>query len=99
MGIQIPEVVVKPALIFREKIGKSEIKIHGEDVREVLQKFLSMFRGELRELRAIGEDDPLKLHPSIIVLLNGRNIRFLEGESTKVSQEDILMIIPPVAGG
>ena len=90
--------MVKPALVFLEKISKPEVKIRGENVGEILKKFLSMFREELRELGAVG-DDPLKLHPSIMVLLNGRNIRFLQGEETKVSHDDILMIIPPVAGG
>lgn len=98
-GFAIPEVIVKPSLVFYEKIGKREVKIRGENVEEVLQKFLSMFKNELRELEAVSTNDPLKLHPSILVILNGRDVRFLEGEKTKVNHKDILMIIPPAAGG
>ena len=90
--------MVKPFLVFREKIGQSEIKVDGESVGEILQKFLSMFGDQLKELGAVS-NDPLKLHPSIAILLNGRNIRFLRGEETKVKEKDVLMIIPPVAGG
>lgn len=85
--------------MFYEKIGKREVKIQGANVEEVMEKFLLMFKDELRELGAVSINDPLKLHPSILVLLNGRNVRFLEGEKTKVKHKDILMIVPPVAGG
>ena len=96
---KIPEVIVKPTLIFEEKIGKNEVKIQGEKVGDILQKFVLMFKDSLEELKAVSTEDPLKLHPSILVLLNGRNIRFLQGEETKVKDGDMLMIIPPIIGG
>lgn len=37
---KIPEVVVKPTLIFEEKIGKNEVKIQGEKVGDISQKFV-----------------------------------------------------------
>ena len=74
------------------------MKIDGESVAEILQQFLSTFGNRLKELDPVS-DDMSKLHPSIMVLLNGRNIRFLQEGKTKVSHGDILMIIPPVAGG
>jgi molybdopterin converting factor small subunit len=86
-------------LVFYEKIGKREVNIEGANVEEVIEKFLLMFKDELIELGAIDSNDPLKLHPSILVILNGRDVRFLEGGKTKVNHKDILMIIPPVAGG
>lgn len=85
--------------MFYEKIGKREVEIEGENVEEVMEKFLLMFKDELGELGAVSTNDPLKLHPSILVILNGRDVRFLEGGKTKVDHKDVLMIIPPVAGG
>ena len=47
---KIPEVVVKPTLIFEEKIGKNEVKIQGEKVGDISQKFVLQYLG----IRKIG---------------------------------------------
>jgi len=94
----MPEVRVKPALTLTEKIN-GEIKLRGETVGMILSEFVRKFRPELEELGALVGERGSKLHPSIIVLLNGRNIRFLKGENTKVREGDLIMILPPTGGG
>lgn len=40
-----------------------------------------------------------RLSESLTVLVNGHNIAFLAGASTKLKDGDVLAIFPPVAGG
>lgn len=44
-------------------------------------------------------DDNDELRPWIQILKNGRNIKFLNGLETKITNGDILAVFPPVAGG
>ena len=39
------------------------------------------------------------LQPSIHVLVNGREVRHLDGLLTRVSAEDTVRLLPPVSGG
>jgi len=40
-----------------------------------------------------------RLHPDMIVLLNGRHIEHLDGEDSKLSEEDTVSFFPRIAGG
>lgn len=61
----------------------------------------------LRTLKATypGFDDELldesnaELHPETIILVNGRHIQHLDGVATKLTDEDVVAVIPLVAGG
>jgi molybdopterin synthase sulfur carrier subunit len=44
-----------------------------------------------------GENEQLRSFLSIY--LNGENIRYLKGEETQVAPEDVLTIVPAIAGG
>jgi molybdopterin synthase sulfur carrier subunit len=91
----MPRVRVKPGLILTERIGETEVE--GRTVGEALREFERRFRRELEELGALGGDG--RLLPSFILLLNGRNVKLLGGEETGVKEGDLLMILPPAAGG
>jgi molybdopterin synthase sulfur carrier subunit len=91
----MPKVKVKPGLVLTEKIGETEVE--GKTVGEALREFERRFRRELEELESLGKDG--RLLPSFILLLNGRNVKLLRGEETEVKEGDLLMILPPAAGG
>ncbi len=64
-------------------------------VRSILSRVLEQYPG-LREdlgenLELVGEE--------VQVLVNGRNIEFLEGLETRVRDGDVVVLIPPAAGG
>jgi molybdopterin synthase sulfur carrier subunit len=40
-----------------------------------------------------------KIHPYIKILVNGRDITFLKNLETKLKDNDVIAIIPPIAGG
>jgi molybdopterin synthase sulfur carrier subunit len=56
---------------------------------------LGRLYGEAFEKKMFDEDGKLYLK----ILINGRNIDYLEGLDSKVAREDIVAIFPPVAGG
>ena len=39
------------------------------------------------------------LREGMVILVNGRNILFLEGLGTKLKQDDTVCLIPPAGGG
>ena len=40
-----------------------------------------------------------KLHDFIVILINGRNIKYLDGLDTVLRDKDIIAIFPPTGGG
>ncbi|KCZ73352.1 MoaD family protein [Candidatus Methanoperedens nitroreducens] len=62
-------------------------------VYDILNALLSNY-GDLKE--AIFDE---KGDIYINILLNGRNIEYLNGPATMVSQHDTLYLFPPIAGG
>jgi molybdopterin synthase sulfur carrier subunit len=67
-------------------------------------------RGSVRDLvRAIGEvcppiaakmlDEQGQLNGVVHILVNGRNVEWLQGMDTSIEADDDLILIPPAAGG
>jgi molybdopterin converting factor small subunit len=39
------------------------------------------------------------MHAAIHILINGRDMRYIDGWETVVTEEDVVRIFPPVGGG
>jgi len=89
---------VKVFATLRQLVGAKEIEVglEGDDtVGSVVARLAA-------DYPALGEhifDDQGNLGGYINVFVNGRSIRFLEGLHTRLSEDDVLAIFPPVAGG
>lgn len=77
-------------------VGEIEVVLEDEDtVGSVLARLAA-------EYPALGEhifDRDGNLEGYINVFVNGRSIRFLDGLHTRLSEDDVLALFPPVAGG
>lgn len=95
------EVKVKLFANLREAAGTSELQLSGERVLDVLL-LLTEKSPKLKDLifeepEKAGEN--LAICASINVLINGNNVRHLEGLDTLLSDADEVAILPPVSGG
>lgn len=75
--------------------GLSELQIEGSTVGEILSKIDSEYPG-------LGErifDENGSLRRFVNVFLADEDVRFLEGLDTPVKENQVLSIVPAVAGG
>ncbi|HWR24734.1 MAG TPA: MoaD family protein [Methanosarcina sp.] len=93
------KVNVKFLASIREIVQAHEIQFElnpGDTVETLLELLESRFGADFKA--AIGKpfDDE---NPKIRVLVNGRDIDFLKGRKTELNEGDLVVLIPPVAGG
>lgn len=91
------KVRVRVFAILREELGwkENEVLVSGDRLKDLLLE-LKVKEGSLYE--KITKDDK-KLIKGWKILLNGRDIDFLDGINTKLNTNDLIAIFPPVAGG
>jgi molybdopterin synthase sulfur carrier subunit len=95
------EVKVKLFANLREAAGTPELLLSGEKVIDVLLSLTEKHPG-LKGLifdKAEEKGKTPVLCGSINVLINGNNIRHLEGLDTLVEDSDEIAVLPPVSGG
>ncbi len=98
------EVIVKPYLFLRQALGAKEIFLDLPEGSKV-QKLLNVLRQDYGlpenfktaggSLKLLDGDIPIGL----LVLVNGHNIRQLQGLDTILADGDIISLFPPAAGG
>ena len=90
--------MVKIFATLRQYAGKKEVEVPldaGDTVGNVMVKLTA-------EYPALGQqilDGDGNLQSSIIVLLNGRNIKFLDGLESTLQESDRIALLPLVGGG
>ncbi|RMF90688.1 MAG: MoaD/ThiS family protein [Nitrospinota bacterium] len=75
--------------------NKSEVAVEGSSIREVFRNLEKDYPGIQERLC----DENGTVRRFINVYLNEEDIRFLNGEDTKVKDGDEISIIPAIAGG
>ena len=89
---------VKIFATLRQLVGAKEIEVGlggGDTVGSVIARLVASYP-------SLGEhilDDEGNLEAYINVFVNRRSMRFLDGLNTSLSEDDVLAIFPPVAGG
>ena len=74
---------------------KDSLTLEGKTVGEVIQQLLSKHPALNRHL--VNEEGALRSFVNIY--LNDEDIRYLQKESTPVKDNDVLSIVPSIAGG
>ena len=95
------EVKVKLFANLREAAGTPELLLSGEKVIDVLLSLTERYP-ELKNLifeKPDVKDESPVLCGSINVLINGNNVRHLEGLDTFLKDSDEIGVLPPVSGG
>ena len=80
------------------KKGELELTIPRESTVEKLLKSMIKTWGDELETQLF-QPKSSSLLPYIILLVNGRDVRFLNNMETVLQDGDEIMIVPPIAGG
>jgi len=84
-----------PTLLRPQADGASSVTAEGATVGEVFSEVTTRYPGLAGQL----VDDQGGLHKFVNVYCNDDDIRYLEQLDTKVSEGDVISILPAVAGG
>ncbi len=87
---------VRVGSILRKKLNNAKsVEAQGNNVRQVLEDLERSYPGFKSQIvTETGE-----IHHFINIFLNDEDIRFLDGLDTKVKDDNIITILPAVAGG
>jgi adenylyltransferase/sulfurtransferase len=85
-----------PSILSKFTNGTKEVEVTALTLKETFEKLKEKFGEEFKQA-LFNEDGSLKR--TINVLLNGRNVRFLNFQEVKLNDNDEISIIPAVGGG
>lgn len=86
---------VKFFATFREVTQEKETEVEARNIEEVLHKLVNKYGKKFEKL--VFESGKLRAYTKILV--NGRNIEHLDKLKTRLKNDDIVAIFPPVGGG
>ncbi|MFN3133995.1 MAG: ubiquitin-like small modifier protein 1 [Candidatus Kryptonium sp.] len=75
--------------------NRDTIEVEGQTIRELLEDMTERYPQLKRHL--FSEDG--KLRSFVNIYVNDEDIRYLDGENTKVKEGDVISIVPAIAGG
>ncbi|MHC1605478.1 MAG: ubiquitin-like small modifier protein 1 [Candidatus Methanofastidiosia archaeon] len=94
VAIKATMVKVRFFATLRELAGHKDVFVEAEDISVLLEKLEKHNKKLCNEIAENGVPKPL-----VKILVNGRNIEFLNKTKTKLAKSDVISIFPPVAGG
>jgi molybdopterin synthase sulfur carrier subunit len=84
-----------PTLLRQHTGGDASVSVEGATVGEVFSELVERYPGLAGQL----VDENRGLHKFVNVYRNDDDIRYLEQLDTKLSDGDVISILPAVAGG
>lgn len=82
---------------LQDYVGESKIKLSATKIDTLLRKVVKEYGGLEKEIYSDLEKKEVK--SGINVMVNGRNIIYLNGLDTRLEDGDAVAIFPTVAGG
>jgi molybdopterin synthase sulfur carrier subunit len=90
----MPEVRL-PTVLRRGAGGQASVHVNGSTIGEVFDDLVRQF--PLLAGQVVNDDGTM--HKFVNVYKNDEDVRYLEKLDTKVSADDVISILPAVAGG
>ena len=83
--------------LFQLRVKKKSIEYEGDTVGDIISQFVKDHGDKLDD--GLLDKKKKKLNKGMLILLNGRNIEFLDKYKTRLNVEDKLYISIPLGGG
>ncbi|MFX1426363.1 MAG: MoaD/ThiS family protein [Promethearchaeota archaeon] len=83
--------------IFQLRINKKFVEYEGKVVGDIMDQFIREYKEKLGE--ELLDKSRKKLNPQILILLNGRNIKYLKDYKSKLNDNDEIYLSFALAGG
>lgn len=83
--------------IFYLKIRENVLDYEADNIKQLISKFVTEFKEKIGDEFLNNKGNFLS--KQILILVNGRNIKYLSGKNTQLNEEDKVYISIPVAGG
>ncbi|MFX0140160.1 MAG: MoaD/ThiS family protein [Candidatus Hodarchaeota archaeon] len=83
--------------IFQLRINKKSIEYEGKTVGDIISSFLNENRDKLDD--ELFDKNKKKFSAQILILLNGRNIKYLKNYKTNLKDGDEIYLSYALAGG
>ena len=84
----------------KDVLGSREISLvldEGATIRHLLNRLFETYGSELKEKILDSKTENMRIQFSI--LLDGRNINYLDGMETKLTNGGVISLLPPAGGG
>jgi molybdopterin synthase sulfur carrier subunit len=89
---------IKVYATLRDIVGGGSIHLNG--VSEItVEKMLQQMFAQFPDLKSEFYKSDGEMHSAIHILINGRDMRYINGWETRVTDKDVVRIFPPVGGG
>ncbi len=83
--------------IFQLKVKKNSIPYEGKNVKEIVEKFVAEYKNVLDD--SLLSKNKKKLDERILILVNGKNIEYLNKYKTALNEGDEIYLSIPLSGG
>ncbi len=83
--------------IFQLKTDKKFVEYEGKKVGDIISQFLSEHKSKLDD--EMLSKNKKKFNSQVLILLNGRNIKYLKDYKTKLKDSDEMYLSFALAGG
>ena len=70
----------------------------GANINDLIQKISGRVEGFREKIEALSKRRGIT-DSALVILLNGRNIKLLDGIETLLKDDDVITFLPPAAGG
>lgn len=93
----MPKVKLNLLNIFQLKVNKKSIEYEGKNVGDILTHFINDYKDKLDD--ELLSKNGKKFNSNVLILLNGRNIKYLKNYKTTLNTDDKLYLSFALAGG
>lgn len=70
----------------------------GANISDLIRKISERWKGFKEKIKILSESMGIT-DSTLVILLNGRNIKFLNGFETILKEDDVVTFLPPASGG